>query len=66
MSIWKSPIFYLGLLLVLLVGGALVAPFVIDWNGYRGSLEAYGARIAGRKVAIAGPIEVRLFPMAQA
>ncbi len=62
MSIWKSPIFYLGLLLLALVVGALVAPFVIDWNGYRGSLEAYGARIAGRKVMIAGPVEVRLFP----
>ncbi|MDE2385730.1 MAG: AsmA family protein, partial [Alphaproteobacteria bacterium] len=62
MSIWKSPVLYLGLLLVLLVGGALAAPFIIDWNGYRGNLEAYGHRISGRDVAVGGPIAVRLFP----
>jgi AsmA family len=62
MSILKSPVFYLGLLLVLLVGGALVAPFVVNWNSYRDNLETYGAKISGRQVAINGPIAVRLFP----
>ncbi len=62
MSILKSPVFYLGLLLVLLVGGALVAPIVVDWNSYRDNLESYGHKISGRQVAINGPISVRLFP----
>ena len=50
MSIWKSPVFYFGLLLVLLVGGALAAPFIVDWNSYRPNLEAYGRKISGRDV----------------
>ena len=62
MSIWKSPVFYLGLLLVALVVGAMAAPFIVDWNSYRGALENYGAKISGRKVVVAGPIAVRLFP----
>jgi hypothetical protein len=62
MSIWKSPVLYIGLLLVLLVGGALAAPFVIDWNSYRDDLEAYGHKLTGRDVKISGPVAVRLFP----
>jgi hypothetical protein len=62
MTIWKSPVFYFGLFLVLLVGAALVAPFVVDWGQYRDDLEAYGSKLTGRKVAITGPIQVRFFP----
>ncbi|HEY5362633.1 MAG TPA: AsmA family protein, partial [Aestuariivirga sp.] len=62
MSIWKSPVLYLGLVLVALVLGALAAPFIIDWSAYRGNLENYGGELSGRKVTIAGPIAVRLFP----
>ena len=62
MSIWKSPIFYFGILLVLAVVAALVAPFVVNWNSYRDNLEAWGRSVTGREVAISGPISVRLFP----
>ncbi|MBG1231147.1 AsmA family protein [Aestuariivirga litoralis] len=62
MSVWKSPILYLGLFIVLVVGGALAAPFVVNWNGYKGSLQDYGAKITGRAVTINGPIAVRLYP----
>ena len=62
MSIWKSPIFYFGIVLVLAVFGALLAPFVINWNSYRDSLESWGHTLTGRQVAINGPISVRLFP----
>jgi uncharacterized protein involved in outer membrane biogenesis len=62
MSIWKSPIFYFGILLVLAVVGALAAPFVINWNNYRDNLEGWGHTLTGRQVAISGPISVRLFP----
>jgi AsmA family/AsmA-like C-terminal region len=62
MSVWKSPIFYFGILLVMAVLGALAAPFVINWNNYRDNLEGWGQTLTGRQVAISGPISVRLFP----
>jgi len=62
MTVWKSPILYLGILLLTAVLGLLAAPYVVDWNSYRGDLEAYGHKLTGRKVKIAGPISVQLFP----
>jgi AsmA family/AsmA-like C-terminal region len=62
MSIWKSPIFYFGIFLVLAVGAAMAAPFVVNWNQYRDNLEGYGRKISGRDVAISGSISARLFP----
>ena len=48
MKVWKSPVFYFGMLLVVAVVGLLLAPFVVDWNGYRADLEAYGKKLTGR------------------
>ncbi len=62
MSIWKSPVFYFGLLLLIAVGGALAAPFIVDWNRYKTDLQSYGERLTGRAVEIKGPVSVRLFP----
>jgi hypothetical protein len=62
MSVWKSPVFYFGIFLVTALVMLLVAPFVVDWDSWRGNLEAYGHKITGRSVAINGPINVRLFP----
>ena len=62
MKVWKSPVFYFGIVLVLAVFSAMLAPFVVDWGNYRAGLEAYGEKLTGRKVEIAGPIGVRLFP----
>jgi uncharacterized protein involved in outer membrane biogenesis len=62
MKVWKSPVFYFGIVLVLAVFSAMLAPFVVDWGSYRGELEAYGEKLTGRKVEIAGTIGVRLFP----
>lgn len=62
MKVWKSPVFYFGVLLVVAVFGLLLAPFVIDWNGYRADLESYGKKLTGREVTIEGPISARLFP----
>lgn len=62
MKVWKSPVFYLGIVLVLAVIGAIAAPFIYDWNTYRADLEAYGRKITGREVRIEGPIAVRFFP----
>ena len=62
MKVWKSPVLYLGILLVIAVVGLLVAPFVIDWNSYRAELEAYGKKLTGRDVIVEGPVSARLFP----
>jgi hypothetical protein len=62
MSVWKSPVFYFGILLLAVVGGLMVAPYVVDWNSYKDNLEAYGRRLTGRNVEIGGDVEIRLFP----
>lgn len=62
MTVWKSPVLYLGIALLFAVLAAVAAPFVIDWNGYRADLENYGRKLTGREVVIRGPIGVRLFP----
>ncbi len=62
MSVWRSPVFYLGILLVIGVIAALSAPFVVNWNAYRDNLEAYARHYTGRDFAINGDISARLFP----
>ena len=62
MSIWKSPVFYFGVLLVVALTAALSAPWWVDWNNYKTDLQRYGRKLTGREVVIAGPIDVRLFP----
>jgi uncharacterized protein involved in outer membrane biogenesis len=62
MSIWKSPVFYFGIILLVAVTAALAAPYLVPWNSYRAQLESYGEKLTGRDVAIAGDIAVKLFP----
>lgn len=62
MKLWKSPILYIGILLVIGVLAALIAPHVISWDSYRADIEDYGRKLTGRKVTIGGPIAVSLFP----
>ena len=62
MKVWKSPVFYFGIILALTVLSAMLVPLFVDWGSYRGALQAYGEKLTGRKVEIAGPIGVRLFP----
>jgi uncharacterized protein involved in outer membrane biogenesis len=62
MSVWKSPIFYVGITLLLFVIGLLSAPFTVDWNGYRASIEDYASKLTGRDVIISGDVSARLFP----
>jgi AsmA family len=65
MSIWRSPVFYFGILLVSILIGALAAPYVVPWNNYRDDLEHYGQKLTGRDVSIDGDIAVKLFPWPQ-
>lgn len=60
--IWKSPILYLGLAIVFIVGAALAAPYTVSWDGYKGALQDYGQKITGRQITINGPVAVKLFP----
>jgi hypothetical protein len=62
MSVWKSPIIYVGIALVLVIIALLSAPFVIDWNSYRASIEDYGRKLTGRQVTVSGNISARIFP----
>ncbi len=62
MSVWRSPLLYLGIVIILLVTAALVAPWFVDFNRYRERISAWGAELTGRPVKIRGDIEVRFFP----
>ncbi len=62
MAIWRSPLLYFGLAVILLVAAALAAPHVVDFNRYKPQIAAWGERLTGRKVAIHGDVRVRLFP----
>lgn len=62
MSAWRSPLLFLGFVLIAVAAAALIAPHFVDWNSYRAEFEAYGRKVTGRDVTIVGPIEARLFP----
>ncbi|MGE3874472.1 MAG: AsmA family protein, partial [Parvibaculaceae bacterium] len=62
MKLWKSPVLYFGIALVLAVAAAFIAPYVIDWGSYRMAIEAYGSKVTGRQVTVGGDISGRLFP----
>ncbi len=62
MSAWKSPLLFIGFVLIAAAAAALFAPLYVDWNTYRAEFEDYGRQVTGRAVTIRGPIEARLFP----
>ncbi len=51
-----------GGLFVLVLTAALVAPYFIDWTGYRAEFEREASAILGRKVTVEGAAEARLLP----
>ncbi len=52
----------LAILLIVVLTTALVGPYLVDWNAHRGEIEARLSSLLGGKVALAGPIDVRLLP----
>ena len=62
MSPWKSPLLLLGILAIVAAGAALFAPFFLDWDAYRPTIESYGRQLTGRDVRIGGRIDAQLFP----
>lgn len=51
-----------GGLLVLVLTVALVAPYFIDWTGYRADFEREAGKVLGRPVTVAGEANARLLP----
>lgn len=48
--------------LILAIGGAFAAPFVVDWNTWRTTFEQEASRLSGMPVRIRGRIEAELLP----
>ncbi|MDI4655965.1 AsmA family protein, partial [Xanthobacter autotrophicus] len=47
---------------ILAIGGAFAAPFVVDWNAWRGTFETQISQALGVPVVIRGPIEAEILP----
>ncbi len=62
MSIWRAPLLLLGILVILLTGAALFAPYLVDWNRYKPQMERVGGQLLGRAVEIGGDVSIVLFP----
>ncbi|HTV26626.1 MAG TPA: AsmA family protein [Xanthobacteraceae bacterium] len=52
----------LAIAIILALVAALVAPAVVDWNHYRGAVEAEASRLSGLNVHVNGSIDGRLLP----
>ena len=62
MSILRSPVLIVGILLILAAGIAGIGPFFINWDIYKPALETQATKVFGRTVKIDGPVSLRLFP----
>lgn len=51
-----------GILLLLLVAGALIAPGFIDWNKYKSEIEMTASDLSDRKVTINGDLSLSILP----
>ena len=47
---------------ILAIGGAFAAPFVVDWNTWRGTFETEIGRALGLPIVIRGPIDAEILP----
>ncbi len=50
------------ILLIVVLTTALVGPYFVDWNAHRGEIEHRLSALLGARVAVAGPIDVKLLP----
>jgi uncharacterized protein involved in outer membrane biogenesis len=58
----NSVLMWIGGILVVVLCALFGAPYAIDWNAYRGSLEEEASRALGRQVRVVGEVAVRLLP----
>src|SRR5262245_49161783 len=54
--------YFVGGILILLIAAALIAPFFINLNDYKGMIEAQAKQATGRDLKIEGPISLSLLP----
>jgi uncharacterized protein involved in outer membrane biogenesis len=59
----KTLIYGLLALIVIALGGALVAPSFVDWNQYKPEIIAQASKATGREIAIDGPIALAVLPV---
>jgi uncharacterized protein involved in outer membrane biogenesis len=59
----KKLAYIVGGLVVLIVVAALVTPFFIDLNNYKGTIEAKAKEATGRDLKIEGPISLSILPL---
>ncbi|MGI9512094.1 MAG: AsmA family protein, partial [Anderseniella sp.] len=62
MSIIRSPLLILGILIILGTGALGVGPLLVNWNSYKADFQRQASLLIGRPVTIEGPVTVRLFP----
>ena len=58
----KKALSVVAILLVLLVAGVLVVPGMIDWNHYKGDIQAQAKALTGRDLMISGDIKITILP----
>ena len=58
----KKLAYIIGGILVLVIAAALIAPFFVDLNNYKGTIEAQVKQATGRDVKIEGPIKLSILP----
>jgi uncharacterized protein involved in outer membrane biogenesis len=59
----KKLAYIVGGIVVLIIVVALVAPFFVDLNNYKGTIEAKAKEATGRELKIEGPISLSLLPL---
>ena len=52
----------IGTAIVVALVTALIGPFFVDWNAWRGVIEAEARRVAGIEIRVLGDIDARLLP----
>jgi large subunit ribosomal protein L24 len=62
----QNTLLTIAVVVILALVGALVAPFVVDWNDFRPLVEREASRLTGVPVRVSGDIDVRLLPAPKA
>src|SRR6185369_8921593 len=59
----KKLAYVVGGIVVLIIVAALIAPFFVDLNNYKGLIEAKAKEATGRELKIEGPISLSILPL---
>jgi uncharacterized protein involved in outer membrane biogenesis len=61
-SILKSPLTILGILVIITAAVLGLGPYFVNWNDHKAEFQRQASLVTGRDVTIRGPLQVRLFP----